>query len=167
MLYPQTVLKSRCTANIQGWGITDNAVSGTVWMSGQVGRTLSEGAIHVCVLLVEDEPLIREIMAESLEDAGFAVIQAATGDDAISIIRNDERTITALVTDFHMPGQADGADVASCVRQKWPNLPVVIASGRPDIMKLSWQAHSGYRLLRKPYGPRQLIGVLRELTLAA
>ena len=121
----------------------------------------------MCVLLVEDEALIREIMAESLEDAGFAVIQAATGDEAISMISDETVTITALVTDFHMPGRADGADVASCIRQKWPAVPVVIASGRPDVMKLSWQEHYGYRLLRKPYGPRQLIGVLKELTPAA
>lgn len=123
--------------------------------------------MHVCILLVEDEPLIREIMAESLEDAGFAVIQASTGDEAISVIQSNVVTITALVTDFHMPGSADGADVAFCIRQKWPDLPVVIASGRPDIMKLSWKEENGYRLLRKPYGPRQLIGMLRELTPAA
>ena len=121
----------------------------------------------MCVLLVEDEPLIREIMAESLEDAGFEVIRAATGDEAISVIHSAQVTITALVTDFHMPGDADGGDVANCIRHKWPEMPVVIASGRPDIMKLSWQAEKGYRLLRKPYGPRQLIGVLKELTLAA
>ncbi len=121
----------------------------------------------MCVLLVEDEYLIREIMAESLEDAGFAVIQAATGDEAISLIQDELVTITALVTDFHMPGEADGGDVASCIRRRWPDMPVVIASGRPDVMKQSWQAENGFRLLRKPYGPRQLIGVLKELTLAA
>ncbi len=121
----------------------------------------------MCVLLVEDEPLIREIMAESLEDAGFVVIQASTGDEAISVILDPPATITALVTDFHMPGEADGADVASRIREKWPEMPVVIASGRPDILQQSWQAAFGYRLLKKPYGPRQLIGVLRELTLAA
>jgi DNA-binding response OmpR family regulator len=118
-------------------------------------------------LLVEDETLIREVMAESLEDAGFAVIRAATGDEAIAMIQDDDGTITALVTDFHMPGDADGADVAFCIRQKWPDMPVIIASGRPDMMKMSWQIERGYRLLRKPYGPRQLIGVLRELAPAA
>ena len=121
----------------------------------------------MCVLLVEDEPLIREIMAESLEDAGFEVIRAATGDEAILMIHESKLTITALVTDFHMPGGADGSDVASCIRQKWPRMPVVIASGRPDVMKLSWQQEHGYRLLRKPYGPGQLIGMLKELTLSA
>jgi CheY-like chemotaxis protein len=128
---------------------------------------LLQGAFHVSVLLVEDEPLIREIMAESLEDAGYAVLQASTGDEAISMIRDELLIITALVTDFHMPGEADGAAVASCIREKWPDMPVVIASGRPDVMKLSWQEKKGYRLLRKPYGPGQLIGVLKELNPAS
>jgi FixJ family two-component response regulator len=66
-----------------------------------------------------------------------------------------------------MPGEADGAAVASCIREKWPDMPVVIASGRPDVMKLSWQEKKGYRLLRKPYGPGQLIGVLKELNPAS
>jgi two-component system, response regulator PdtaR len=122
---------------------------------------------YVSVLLVEDEPLIRVIMAETLEDAGFAVIQAATGDEAISVINDEMVTITALVTDLHMPGETDGADVALRVRQRWPDMPVVIASGRPDAMKVSWQEDKGYRLLRKPYLPRQLLGVLKELNLAA
>jgi DNA-binding response OmpR family regulator len=130
-------------------------------------RTLLEGALYVCILLVEDEPLIREIIAESLEEAGYEVIQASTGDEAISLINDESVTITALVTDFHMPGKADGADVAFCIRERWPEMPVVIASGRPDVMKVSWQEERGYRLLRKPYGPRQLLGLLKELTLAA
>jgi DNA-binding response OmpR family regulator len=123
--------------------------------------------IHVCILLVEDESLIREIMAESLEDAGYVVIQAATGDEALSVIQDPPARITALVTDFHMPGEADGADVASCIREKWPGIPVVIASGRPDVLQQAWQARFGYRLLKKPYGPRQLVGMLRDLTPAA
>ncbi len=123
--------------------------------------------IHVCILLVEDEPLIREIMAESLEDAGYVVIQVSTGDEALSVIHDPPATLTALVTDFHMPGEADGADVASRIRERWPDIPVVIASGRPDILQQAWQAKFGYRLLKKPYGPRQLIGVLKELAPAA
>lgn len=117
----------------------------------------------MCVLLVEDEPLIRQIMAESLEDAGFQVVQASTGDEAITLIHDPSMALTALVTDFHMPGRSDGAEVASVIREKWPDMPVVIASGRPDVLQQSWQAANGYRLLRKPYGPRQLIGVLREI----
>ena len=127
------------------------------------GQFPARRTFHVCVLLVEDDPLIREIMAESLEDAGFEVIRACSGDDAIAVVNGEGVRISALVTDLNLSSDVDGADVADLIRQRWPQMPVVIASGRPDIMKLSWKDENGYRLLSKPYGPRQLIGVLRDL----
>lgn len=155
-----------------GGGVTEGlsyAIKQRVRAEGRAAEThgAALGAISVCVLFVEDEFLIREIMAESLEDAGFAVVQAATGDEAIAVIAQSPVTFTALVTDFHMPGKADGADVASRIRERWPGMPVVIVSGRPDVLQASWEEQNGYRLITKPYGPRQLIGVLKELMLAA
>ncbi len=116
----------------------------------------------MCVLLVEDEPLIREIMTETLEEAG-----ARPGDEAMELIRSSPKNFTALVTDFHMPGSVDGAEVAACIRQRVPHIPVVIASGRPEVFQPAWQLELGYHLLRKPYGPRQLIALLDQLLPAA
>lgn len=116
----------------------------------------------VAILLVEDETLIREIMAESLADDGFEVIQVATGDEAVALIDQHDRPIEALVTDFHMPGEADGAQVAACARSHYPHLPVIIASGRPDVIARSWAPELGYRFLGKPYLPRHLLSMLHE-----
>ena len=121
----------------------------------------------VCVLLVEDEPLIREIMTETLEEAGHEVAGARTGDEAMELIRSSPKRFVALVTDFHMPGSFDGAEVAACLRKRVPDIPVVIASGRPEVFKPAWRTELGYRLLRKPYGPRQLIALLEQLLAAA
>lgn len=118
----------------------------------------------MCVLLVEDEPVIREIMAESLADAGFDVVEAASGDEAMALIRTRVHAFTILVTDFHMPGVATGADVAACLRVEYPGLPVVIASGRPDVFKPAWRTELGYGLLRKPYVPRELVALIRQMT---
>jgi DNA-binding NtrC family response regulator len=116
------------------------------------------------VLLVEDEAIIREIMAESLADAGYGVIEAATGDEAVAMIRSHVHQFGIVVTDFHMPGVATGADVAACLHLEYPGLPVVIASGRPDVFKPGWQTRLGYGLLRKPYVPRDLVAIIRRLT---
>ena len=118
----------------------------------------------MCVLLVEDEPVIREIMAESLVDAGYDVVEAASGDEAMAIIRARAHPFTILVTDFHMPGDSNGADVAACLRVEYPGLPVVIASGRPDVFKPAWRTELGYGLLRKPYVPRELVALIRQMT---
>ncbi len=117
----------------------------------------------MCVLLVEDEPVIREIMAESLADAGYDVVQATSGDEAIGIIRARSHTFSILVTDFHLPGDANGADVAACLRVEYPGLPVVIASGRPDVFKPAWRTKLDYGLLRKPYVPRELVALIRRM----
>ena len=118
----------------------------------------------MCVLLVEDEPVIREIMSESLADAGFDVVEAASGDEAVALIRAHAHPYSILVTDFHMPGGTNGADVAACGRVEYPGLPVVIASGRPDVFKKSWRTELGYGLLRKPYVPRELVAIIRQMT---
>jgi DNA-binding NtrC family response regulator len=118
----------------------------------------------VFVLLVEDEAIIREIMAESLTDAGYGVIEAGTGDEAIALIRSHTHEFGIVVTDFHMPGAASGADVAACLGVEYPGLPVVIASGRPDVFKTGWQTRLGYGLLRKPYVPRDLVTIIRQMT---
>ncbi len=118
----------------------------------------------MCVLLVDDEALIREIMAESLEDAGFEVLAAESGEAAVALIRNLPRPFSVLVTDFHMPGGQNGAEVAECMRRQSPSIPVVIASGRPEIFQAAWQSKLGYSFLHKPYTPAELIGLLSRLT---
>ncbi len=117
----------------------------------------------MCVLLVEDEPLIREIMTETLEEAGHEVTGARTGDEAMELIGSSPKRFIALVTDFHMPGRFDGAEVAARIRQRMPDIPVVIASGRPEVFQTAWRLELGYHLLRKPYGPRQLVALLGQL----
>ena len=117
----------------------------------------------MCVLLVEDEPVIREVMAESLADAGYDVVEAASGEEAMRVIRARFHPFRILVTDFHLPGDANGADVAACLRAEYPGLPVVIASGRPDVFKPSWRTKLDYGLLRKPYVPRELVALISQM----
>ena len=115
------------------------------------------------MLLVEDEPLIRMIMAEILHEAGFDVAEAETGDLALQMVQHPPQPFTLLVTDFHMPGASNGFDVAHAVRQRWPTIPVIIASGRPDFFQQHWQDQLGYRLLKKPYTPSELVRLAHDL----
>ena len=117
----------------------------------------------MCVLLVEDEPLIREIMSESLQDAGYEVLEVENGDVAVALMHRPPRKFSLLVTEFHMPGDVDGSQVAARVRQLIPAIPVIIASGRPEALRASWQTELGYRLLKKPYLPSDLVRLARSL----
>ena len=105
-------------------------------------------------------------MSESLQDAGFEVVEAVSGEQAVLLIRAQPQRFRALVTDFHMPGMLDGADVASCLREHQPGVPVVIASGRPEVFQDYWRTRLGYKLLCKPYGPGELVGLVSRLVAA-
>ena len=110
------------------------------------------------ILVVEDEELLRELAVEALEEAGFEVIEAASGEEALSRCR--EHVADALFTDIRLPGKVDGWDIAEHCRSADPKLPVIYASG------YSFVAHRpvpGSRFFQKPYRPEQVINALRQL----
>ncbi len=116
----------------------------------------------MCVLLVEDELLIRSIMAESLTDAGYAVLHAGSADEALGLAERSTMAISVLITDVHLPGGKTGLDVANAMRSRQPSLPVIVATGRPDVLGPDWR-HGNSMLLRKPYGPAELLATVRKV----
>jgi response regulator RpfG family c-di-GMP phosphodiesterase len=77
----------------------------------------------VSVLLVEDEPLIREFVVEALRDAGYHVIHASTGEEALDLCKRHVADV--LVTDVRLPGNIDGWQIAERCRESDPELPVL------------------------------------------
>jgi|HubBroStandDraft_6_1064221.scaffolds.fasta_scaffold812881_2 CheY-like chemotaxis protein len=91
-----------------------------------------EGAIpdasaRPTVLVVEDEVLIRLLLAEALRDAGCRVVEAACAAEALSVL--DASALDILITDVKMPGEVDGLELAARVRQARPGLKVIVTSG--------------------------------------
>lgn len=89
---------------------------------------VAEASQSPCVLVVEDEFLIRLLVADHLREAGFTVIEAINGEEAIAVL-----TAGALVdlvfTDVRMPGSVDGIELLSFVKRVRPELPVIMTSG--------------------------------------
>lgn len=80
------------------------------------------------VLLVEDEFLIRMLIADHLRDAGLTVVEAINGDEAIEILMSGA-LIDLVYTDVRMPGSADGMAVLGFAKRTRPNMPVLMTSG--------------------------------------
>ena len=80
------------------------------------------------ILVVEDEELVRDMIAEELRDAGFHVLEAADGESASSLLADDS-SVDVLFTDIRLPGQLDGWAVAQFARRLRAALPVVYATG--------------------------------------
>jgi CheY-like chemotaxis protein len=113
------------------------------------------------VLVVEDDFLIRIGAVETIEAAGFDVVEAANADEAMEIleIRLD---ITVVFTDIQMPGSMDGLKLAAAIRGRWPPIKIVATSGIVDVRKVDLP--EGGRFLPKPYSSAEIVETLRELT---
>jgi CheY-like chemotaxis protein len=115
------------------------------------------------VLLVEDEPLVREMIVETLRDEGLDVIEAATGDEAADILE-EPNDIDVLVTDVRMPGKIDGIDVALRARELHPGIAIIVVSGYAlDLWERLEKLDPPPVFLRKPYRTKEVLEVVRQL----
>ncbi len=106
------------------------------------------------VLLVEDEYLISEWVAESLAEQGFAVCTATNAVDALKCLASAQ--VDILFTDINLAGGMDGTMLARRARELLPDLPVVYASGRANLLDPQARV-PGSIFVPKPYVP-SLIG---------
>ena len=79
------------------------------------------------ILVVDDEPPMREVLQVFLRESGHHVLTSDSGEDAVKICYEYEETIDVMVTDLSMPG-IDGVQLAKLVRQIRPNVKVVVSS---------------------------------------
>ncbi|MEW6369684.1 MAG: ATP-binding protein [Pseudomonadota bacterium] len=111
------------------------------------------------VLFVEDDALVREAVVDALRAAGFTVRVAVNGDEARALLERDA-AVDIVFSDIVMPGSLSGIDLAALVRERWPAVPVVLATGYTE-RRVSVP---GVKILAKPYDLEQLIGLLGRLT---
>lgn len=118
----------------------------------------------MCILIVEDELLIRMGAAVTLEDAGHEVLCAADGQEAVDLIQQHTGRFSALVTDYHMPGPLSGTDVVEYMRRDHPTIPAYIVSARTNVVGEAWRAAHQVTLLAKPYDPDDLVRLIQKDT---
>ena len=115
------------------------------------------------VLVVEDEVLVRMLIAESLRDDGCRVMEAASADEAVQLLRAIA-TPDVLVTDVKLPGGMDGMQLAAHIRAAQPRMKVIVTSGHASPESACDVADA---FLAKPFELRQLVGRVRTLTTPA
>ncbi len=104
------------------------------------------------VLVVEDDPIVAMTLSTALEDAGFAVLSAATAEEALPYL--SDQGVDVLLSDVVMPGGMSGIDLAREARDRRPGLPVILATGySEDIARAT-----GIPVLAKPYRIDDLVG---------
>ena len=111
----------------------------------------------VVVLVAEDETLVRLFANDILTDAGYRVLEARDGQEALTILQVHP-DVRALLTDVTMPN-LDGLSLARIVSERWPHVGIVITSA----LGLPSEPPQGARVVHKPYKPEDM---LREIEAA-
>jgi two-component system, response regulator PdtaR len=114
------------------------------------------------VLLVEDEVLIRLMIAEELRSLRFHVVEASNADEAMTILES-AIPVHLLFTDIRMPGRIDGVALARLARARFPKLKVIMASSHPSEPAAHSLADS---FLFKPYDLPSMVESVEKLLAA-
>ncbi|HZC17290.1 MAG TPA: response regulator [Caulobacteraceae bacterium] len=110
------------------------------------------------ILVVEDEALVRQCAVAQLEDAGFAVIEAADAEEALRSFK-DHAAVTTVFTDINMPGEFDGLSLAHQISQLRPGVQLILTSGRGA--PLERELPVGGKFLLKPYDCNHLTALIK------
>jgi len=103
------------------------------------------------VLVIDDEPTLRMLMGEVLEDAGYRVLEAPDGNAGLTILQSAAR-IDLLITDVRLPGILNGREVAKAARVARPTLPVLFITGYAEITAIAeGRLEAGMQVLTKPF----------------
>ncbi|HEX4680417.1 MAG TPA: PAS domain S-box protein [Gaiellaceae bacterium] len=115
------------------------------------------------ILLVEDETVVRHLVAEILENSGYTVLQAGDGPSALELLRRHSGTLDLLVTDVVMPGMS-GPEVAQAVTSMRPRTQVLYTSGYTDsAIGHHGVLEPGIAFLQKPFSADDLTRKVRAL----
>ena len=118
------------------------------------------------VLLLEDEPSVRDLLLRVLERGGFQVLPAATGPEALERVEAEADGPDAAILDVVLPGMS-GREVAESLWRRWPELPVLFISGYTDDHILRHGISRAERhFLQKPLDPAEFLDRVRELVTA-
>ena len=110
-------------------------------------------------LIVEDDPMQREMLSLLLEESGYQVIQCESAEAAERVLEKSAGTLCLMLTDVQLAGRMNGVELAHVAKGRNPKLDIVVTSGRP----LKQPLPDGAKFWAKPWAP---LDVLREAEIA-
>ncbi len=160
----------------QGWidvvGVEGQGTSFKIYLPASVGESVDEviesTELHLQgegqrVLVVEDDETLRRLIADTLERKGFKVLQAVDAVQALDIFQQENGAFDLLFSDVVMPGEHNGIQLADLIREKRPEMPVILSSGYTD-QKSQWAIieERGFAFLQKPFNIVTLVRMVCE-----
>lgn len=148
-----------------------NKVCGTRFRAGAnrdmlVGGGAAQRGVSVqelpLVLVIEDDPDTQIVLEDALTEGGFEPAIAASGEEAVTLLKSGLLKYRALVTDVHLKGRMDGWEVAKQSREIDPAFPIVYITGA-GVGRWPSRGVPNSILLEKPFAPAQLVTAVSNL----
>ena len=130
----------------------------TVHADGDPGPDFS--ARPAKLLLVDDDDIVRPVLAESLRVQGHTVTEAADGPAALAMLEAERPDL--VISDFAMPGM-NGAELARYGKQRWPDLPFIFISGFADVDAITSAISGEVVILMKPFDSQDLLAAINRV----
>ncbi len=111
------------------------------------------------IVLVEDEFLLRVSLAKGIDDAGYSVLSAATGDEGLNLLRGGGADLAII--DLVLPGRLDGLALAAAAKKLQPTLRLIMTSGKALANERNTATRLG-PLLAKPFRLDDLLGEIQR-----
>ena len=131
--------------------------------SAEVAPALAVRGGRETILVVEDEPLLRDMALLILQDCGYQVLQAGSGAEALQVWERQSDAINLVVTDMVMPGGMSGRELAVKLMASRPGLKIIFTSGyNVEDSNTDFFRRDGALFLQKPYNRITLAKAVRE-----
>ena len=115
------------------------------------------------ILIVEDEPVLRSMARDILEECGYRILEASSGREALDVWNQHAKEIDLLLTDMVMPDGVSGADLVEKLLASQPRLKIVFTSGyTADAVNQEMLTRTGASFLSKPYAQAELTKTVRD-----
>jgi two-component system chemotaxis response regulator CheY len=114
--------------------------------------------------VVDDEPLVRQVVRMTLEKAGYDVLEAENGEKAIEAINENENPLVldVVICDIRMP-KINGVEAIEYFQRQYPHVPLIVLTGYPDTnMAVSFMRHGVVDYLVKPVSTERLKTAVME-----
>lgn len=115
------------------------------------------------VLLVADEVLVRAALSAYLRDCGYRVLEAVSGDEAVSVLKDEKIKVDIVFSDVQMEGQMSGFDLAKWMRENRPDIQIILAGTISQSVKVAGELCEQGPHLAKPYEPQQVLEWIKKL----
>ncbi|HWA15967.1 MAG TPA: response regulator [Gemmatimonadales bacterium] len=119
------------------------------------------GGAPIGILVVDDEPMIRDLAARTLERGGFKVFRAEHGTGAIALLEQCADAVRLVVLDLTMPGLS-GEQTLAVIHARWPSLRTLLMSGHNMQSMDAFRSKGVVGFIEKPYLPHELLHLVED-----